>query len=212
MIFEDRQHAGQILARELTKEKILQGVILAVPRGGVIVGAEIASQLGLQLDIIVPRKIGTPGEPELAAGAVSPDGTVIYNRKALSLLNISEDELRPEIERQLKEIRRRMITYRGSDEFPKIHKKRVILVDDGIATGQTILAAIKSIKNFSPKEIILAVPVAPQDTLDALSSEVDKIICPAIPDNFFAVGQFYTKFKQVADEEVKKVLNKAKKV
>jgi len=210
-LYKNRIHAGQVLAQKLAKKKFANGIILAIPRGGVVVAKEIASELKLPLDIIVPRKISAPDNPEMAVGAVSPDGTVIYNYDVLSMLGIDEKELQPEVERQLLEIRRRMAAYRQSNEDLDIHNKQVILVDDGIATGQTIMAAINSIKNFSPKIIILATPVAPRDTFDVLRCEVDEVVCPVVSDDFYAVGQFYYDFQQVDDQTVKKILSENKK-
>ena len=205
MVFQDREEAGQRLAQALkdTGGSFRDGVVLAVPRGGVVVGAQVARELGLPLDLIIPRKIGAPHNPEAAVGAVAQDGTAIFDRHILNVLRLREEDLEADIEREVAEIRRRMKKYRGKEDYPPYDGKKIILVDDGVATGYTILAAIRSVKNmFHPAELVLAIPVAPPDTLTMLKKEVDRAICLLTPANFYAVGQFYVDFGQTADEEV----------
>ncbi|MEW6423614.1 MAG: phosphoribosyltransferase family protein [Bacillota bacterium] len=209
VFFRDRVDAGKRLAEALKKkpESYRDGVVLAVPRGGVVVGAQVARELGLPLDLIIPRKIGAPHNPEAAIGAVAQDGTTFFDRHLLEILGLREKDLQEKVDQQVKEIRRRMKKYRGREDYPPYGGKRIILVDDGVATGYTVLAAIRSLKNmFSPKEIILAIPVAPSDTLAMLAAEVDRVICLYTPENFYAVGQFYVDFAQTTDEEVIELL------
>ena len=205
MVFQDRVEAGTKLAAALKSkgEPFQDGVVLAVPRGGVVVGAQVARELGLPLDLIIPRKIGAPHNPEAAIGAVAQDGTTFFDQHILSYLGLREEDLQDKINEQVAEIRRRMRIYRGREDYPSYDGKRIILVDDGVATGHTILAAIRSTKNmFRPRELILAIPVAPPDTLDMLGAEVDQVVCLLTPTNFYAVGQFYADFAQITDEEV----------
>lgn len=206
-LYEDRRDAGDRLAEELKKVDVRDTVVLGIPRGGVVVAARIAERLDLPLDIIIPRKIGAPFNPEVAVGAVAQDGTVLLNRMVLDIYNISREDIDTAAREQIEEIKRRMIKYRGSDGYPDYKGKTILLVDDGIATGFTVKAAIESIKNiFTPRRIILAVPVAPPDTVETLAEEVDDVICPMVPDDFYAVGQFYRRFDQTGDEEVKELL------
>lgn len=212
MIFRDRADAGRRLANRLADLAGKDGVVLAIPRGGVVVGAEIARKLGLEIDLIIPRKIGAPQNPELAIGAVTQDGTTIFDRRLIDLLGLSESELEEKISFEIHEIKRRMSLYRGSEETPNYEGRRLIVVDDGIATGYTVLAALRSARNFHPRELILAIPVAPPDTLAMLEKEVDRIVCLHTPDVFYAVGQFYQHFDQTEDEEVINILKELKKV
>lgn len=177
-------------------------LVLGVPRGGVIVAAEVAKALGAPLDVIIPRKIGAPFNPELALGAVAPDGTVLYDERLMGLLGLKEEDLREEVERQLEEIARRQRLYRGGRGPLDCTGRTVILVDDGVATGFTLRAALRSIKGQRPKKLILAVPVAPPESLARLSLEADEVICLETPEEFYAVGQFYCDFRQTSDQEV----------
>lgn len=201
-MFLDRADAGRRLAERLMAEGIRADLVLAIPRGGVVVGAEVASALGVPIDVIVPRKIGAPHNPEYAVGAVTEDGTVIYDEQALQALGLSPDDLAGEVDRQVQEIARRTKLYRGGAPRTTWTGKRVILVDDGIATGLTTLAALRSLKKWQPREVILAVPVAAREALAMLRPEVDRLVCLLVPDLFFAVGQFYHEFGQTTDEEV----------
>jgi predicted phosphoribosyltransferase len=167
------------------------------------VGAQIAKALRIPLDLIIPRKIGAPQNPELAVGAVAQDGTTIFNQSLLTYLRLTTEDLTAEIEAQIAEIHRRMIYYRGTARYPSYTGKKIILVDDGVATGYTVRAALRSIRKiFKPPQITLAVPVGPPDTIDELSFEVDHFFCLYKPSNFQAVGQFYIDFTQTTDEEV----------
>ena len=210
VIFRDRLDAGRRLAAAI-KEKgwaLENGIVLAVPRGGVVVGAEVARELGLPLDLIIPRKIGSPHNPEAAIGAVAQDGTTFFDRRILGLLGLREEDLAEMVAGEIKEIRRRMKKYRGREDYPASYVgKKIILVDDGVATGYTLRAAIRSVKNmFRPEELVLAVPVAPPDTLEKLSREAGRVVCLLTPVDFYAVGQFYEDFAQTTDGEVVSLL------
>ncbi|HIE12438.1 MAG TPA: phosphoribosyltransferase [Desulfotomaculum sp.] len=201
-MFADRVDAGRRLAERLTGREYPKGLVLAIPRGGVVVGAEIARALGLPLDIIIPRKIGAPYNPELAIGAVTQDGTAIFNEELLrhfSLTQAAKDKL---VAEAVAETNRRMRLYRGDKPVMSWHSRTIILTDDGIATGFTVTAALRSLRKADPERIVLAVPVAPPDTLDLLRPEVDELVCLLVPEIFMAVGQFYYHFEQTSDQEV----------
>ncbi len=205
--YKDRRAAGEKLAEELLKLNIDNALVLGIPRGGIVVAAGVAKKLKFPLDIIIPRKVGAPFNPEIAVGAVTQDGTVFLNRLVMDVYKISRGEIDGLVDEQVEEIKRRMVKYRGRDDYRYDKGKTIILVDDGIATGFTVKAAIASIKNiFAPVKIILAVPVAPPDVVSALADEVDELVCPLTPDNFYAVGQFYEQFEQTGDEEVRELL------
>lgn len=201
-MFADRVDAGRRLAERLAGRTYERGLVVAIPRGGVVVGAEIARILRLPLDVIIPRKIGAPYNPELAIGAVTQDGTAIFNEELLRQIRLSEETKERLVREAVAETRRRLQLYRGSRPQPSWHNRSVILTDDGIATGYTVLAALRSLQRAEPKEIILAVPVAPPDTLEMLEPEVDEVVCLLVPDVFLAVGQFYYHFDQTSDDEV----------
>ncbi|SHK53595.1 phosphoribosyltransferase [Desulforamulus aeronauticus] len=209
-MFKNRLDAGQRLGETLKEINITEGIVLAIPRGGVVIGAQICQILGYQLDIIIPKKVGLPYQPEVAIGAVTEDGTAIYNQDLLKRFDITEHDLEPTVQNVIREIKRRMIVYRGTDKSLNLVKKDVILVDDGIATGATILAALKSLKNSGCRSITLAVAVAPPDTLARLRKEVDHLLCLLAEEPFYAVGQFYRDFDQVNDDEVIRLLQNAK--
>lgn len=210
LVFRNRVEAGRKLAEAMQDRSYKNGVVLAIPRGGVVVGAQVARFLKIPLDLVIPRKIGAPHNKEAAVGAVAQDGTTIFNHQVLSILGIREKDLQEEVKEQIGEIHRRMKMYRGREDYPSYDNKQVILVDDGIATGYTVLAALRSVKNiFKLKELVLAVPVAPSDTLEILRTEVDRVVCLLTPSDFYAVGQFYVDFPQTTDEEVISLLRKS---
>lgn len=212
MIFKDRVDAGRQLAEALEVRAERGGLVLAIPRGGAVVGAEIARKLGLELDLIIPRKIGSPQNPEVAIGAVTQDGSTILNEHLVEMLGITENELDEAISREIKEIKRRTSLYRGVEEHKDMAGRQVIVVDDGVATGYTMFACLRSARKLHPKELLLAVPVAPSDTLALLKKEVDCAVCLRVPADFYAVGQFYIRFDQTSDEEVIKIIKELKKV
>ncbi len=207
-MFENREEAGRRLADRLADDSFPNGLVLGIPRGGVVVAAPVAERLGLPLDIIIPRKIGAPHNPEVAVGAVTEDGTAIYDRTLLARLGLDETDLAPRIEKEIAEIKRRNTLYRGGREKADYGGRTVILVDDGVATGSTTLAALRSIKKGNPRAVVLAVPVAPPDTLRRLSREVDRVVCLESPIEFYAVGQFYLDFPQTSDDEVIELLRR----
>ena len=211
MIFKDRVDAGRKLADALAGLAGKDGVVLAIPRGGVVVGAEIAKKLGLELDLIIPRKIGAPHNPEVAIGAVTQDGTTILDRRLIEMIGVGQGELEEKINYEIKEIRRRMSLYKGAEEKQSYEGRQLIVVDDGVATGYTMVAALRSARNLRPRELVLAIPVAPPETLEMLKKEVDRAVCLHTPEVFYAVGQFYRSFDQTEDGEVIGILNELKK-
>ena len=210
MIFKDRQEAGKLLAEKLNKYAGKDTVILAVPRGGVVVAAEVAKRLKDPLDLIIIRKLGAPGNSELAIGANTSGGSLVLDKELISKLKISSEYIKNEHQKQLLEAKRREKVFRFGRKPLKIFGKTIILIDDGLATGSTIMAAITTIKQKSPKKIILAVPVAPLSTVKRIEPEVDSLIVLNTPENFYAIGQFYSYFPQVADDEVIGLLNERK--
>jgi predicted phosphoribosyltransferase len=185
-------------------------LILAIPRGGVVVASEVARALGAPLDLIMPRKIGAPGNEELAIGAVAGDGQVILNSALVASLGVSQEYIDERVKKEVEEIQRRRRRYLGDATGPNVGNKVVLIVDDGLATGYTALAAIKAVKMLKPRRTVLAVPVAPPETVGRLEGEVDELICLSTPEPFFAVGQFYSEFHQVTDEEVVSTLRELK--
>ncbi len=205
--FFDRFDAGRVLSEYLTQyHKKLNVIVLALPRGGVPVGYEIAKALEVPLDIFVVRKLGLPWYEELAMGAIASGGTLIFNEQVVQQANISKSEIDKVIQAEMKELNRREQAYRGNKKLPVLTDKIIILVDDGIATGATIKAAIKALRQHEPKKIVVAVPVAAKDTYEEIKGWVDDMICPYTPDNFYAVGLWYENFSQTTDEEVFKLL------
>jgi putative phosphoribosyl transferase len=209
MYFSDRQEAGEQLAARLESYRDQNPLILAVPRGGVPVARPIWEKIGGDLDLIITRKIGAPNQPELAVGAVAGDGFVMLNDRVLSRVRASKDYIDEAVKKEVAEIKRRLEIYRGEREEPAAGNRLVILVDDGVATGYTLLAALRSLRAKKPSKLILAVPVGPPETLDMFESEVDRLIYLEAPANFAAVGQFYNRFDQVSDSEVISTLREA---
>jgi putative phosphoribosyl transferase len=207
--FTDRIEAGKRLAIAL-KDFKGTGIVLAIPRGGVIVGYVIAKELGLPLDVIIPRKIGAPGNPELAIGAMAEDGTAVLDKQLITYLRVSQDYIEEEINRQKQEIRRRLKLYRQDTAYPEVKGMDVIVVDDGIATGSTMKAALVSLKNRGAASVTVAVPVGPPSTIEELEKIADQVICLHTPEFFQAIGQFYSDFSQTEDEEVIELLRESK--
>jgi predicted phosphoribosyltransferase len=200
--FVDRVDAGKRLASALKNFSGKKGIVLAIPRGGVVVGYMIAKTLNLPLDIIIPRKIGAPDNPELAIGAVAEDGTAILDQNLIKYLGVSREHVIEEIERQKQEIRRRLKLYRQDASYPDLKGLDVIVVDDGIATGSTMKAALASVKNRGASSITVAVPVGPPSTIEELEKMADRVVCLFTPEFFQAIGEFYRDFSQTSDEEV----------
>lgn len=209
MLFNDRRQAGEMLASRLDHLRDKQPLILAVPRGGVTVAEPVWERLGGELDLIITRKIGAPFQPELAIGAVTGDGFVMINEQLVARLNVDNDYINKTAAREQAEIKRRLRLYRGDRPLPAVDGRLVVLVDDGVATGYTLLAALRSLQEKEPSRLVLAVPVGPPDTFEMLEKEVDRLVYLEAPPHFTAVGQFYRRFDQVGDAEVKAVLKKA---
>jgi putative phosphoribosyl transferase len=209
VLFEDRRHAGELLANKLYAYRGRSPLILAVPRGGVAVAMPLWRSLGGEFDLIITRKIGAPGQPELAVGAVTGDGYVLLNEALAAQLQLPEGYVERISAEEQAEIKRRLQLYRGRRPLPEIEGRLVIIVDDGVATGFTLRAALQGIKQKRPQKLVLAVPVGPPETLARLGREVDEICYLEAPPYFAAVGQFYRDFRQVNDSEVTAALKEA---
>lgn len=208
-ILENRKEAGILLAKELAKYCNKDPIILGMPRGGVIVAFEIAKAFNAPLDVIVSRKIGAPDQPEFAIGAIAPNDIVIFDESLLAQLGLDKTSIQPYIQSEKKEMERRIQLYRGNKPFPDLRNRTVIIVDDGLATGRSAIAAVRSIKQFKPKKIILAVGACAIESKKLLEQEADEVICLLAPMNFYAVGQWYNDFSQTSDEEVIQLLKEA---
>ena len=199
-MFKNRQEAGKELATKLQDHQV--DLILGIPRGGVILGKEISQALKVPLDVIVTKKIGAPNNPELAIGAIGPDGEEVINEELALKVDADELYLQETIAKLKPEVERRVKEYHDQRPPLNLKDKRVVLTDDGAATGATMLAAIEVVRQHDPKQIIVALPVAAKDTLKKIKAEADEVICLKTPLIFFAVGQFYQEFNQVSDQEV----------
>ncbi|XUM24604.1 phosphoribosyltransferase [Bradyrhizobium oligotrophicum S58] len=204
MLFQNRTDAGRQLAEALLKYKGRHPVVLALPRGGVPVAAEVAAALNAPLDLLLVRKIGLPGQPELAMGAIADDEgmTTMRNQDVIELSGVTSEEFEVVCSKERAEIERRRKRYLGDRARAEVKGQVAIIVDDGVATGATTLAAIKAVRKQDPKELVLAVPVAPLDTIGKLHAEVDAVVCLHEPQEFGAIGYFYRDFHQVSDDEV----------
>ena len=207
--FRDREDAGKRLARALSEFRGQGVVILGMPRGGVVVAREVAEALDAPLDIVVTRKIGAPGEPEFALGAVTQEGDVMVDRRAADLVGATAEYLQEEAQRKKSEVRERMRSLRGDAPYPNLEGKAVVIVDDGMATGNSMRAAIRSVRRRGPKEVVVAVPVAPAEAVVEISREGTRVVCLEQPGFFFAIGEFYNNFEQVEDSEVRRLLESA---
>ena len=204
MVFESREEAGTLLADQLKKYG-KDCVVLAIPRGGVVVGAQIARALSCPLEVIITRKLSAPNNPELAIGATTSKGGVVLDQELIKRLEVTKGYIRSELSRQQKEARRREKVYLKGETI-NITDKTVILVDDGIATGATVETAIQAVKEKLPAKVVLAVPVAPPHTVERLKNEVDELVVLSTPEHFWAIGEFYEHFPQISDGEVVKIL------
>jgi putative phosphoribosyl transferase len=213
-MFHDRKEAGQRLAEELLRYKHEHPVIIALPRGGVPVAFEVAKKLHAPLDIVIVRKLGAPGQKELAIGALveGKKPLVFLNNYIMTSLRVSESYLKEEITIETEEMRRRQKMYRGEEQRVQLKDRTVIIVDDGIATGASMKAALMGLKADEPKKIILAVPVAPADIINEMEQIVDEVVCLKTPTLFFAVGKHYADFSQTTDDEVINLLDEAREL
>lgn len=207
-IFTNRTEAGQLLAKRLAEKDYAKPAILALPRGGVPVALEVAKVLKAPLDLLLVRKIGVPYQPELALGAVvdGDNPQVVINEDVRHLAHISDDEFEAIKARELEEIERRRSLYLKGRKRISVKDATAIVVDDGIATGATVRAALRALRQAGPEKLVLAVPVAPLDTIKRLRSEVDELVCLETPEPFYAIGLYYYDFGQVSDEEVARLL------
>ena len=207
MIFQNRIDAAKQLAKNLEWVKNDDPLILAIPRGGVVIGDVIASLLNAKLDIIISRKIGAPHNPELAIGALMHDMSYFPNEDIIKILHITQKYIDSEISSQLKEIERRLMKFRGTKEY-QLEGRTIVLVDDGIATGATMLVVIQWIKKQKPKQLIVAIPVGPKESVDKLIKIVDKVVVLQSSVYFNAVGEFYREFDQIEDSQVQEIMRK----
>jgi predicted phosphoribosyltransferase len=209
--FQNRKEAGELLAVELSALKGKSRAVLGIPRGGVVVAREVSRALDAALDIVLTRKLPAPHNPELAIGAVSEDGRAVLEKPIVAHLEIDEDYIEEEKERQLNEIRRRASAYRNVLPKLDLTDRIVIVTDDGVATGATMQASLLAARREKPEKLVAALPVGAADTLERLSAYCDELVALRVPPFFGAVGQFYTDFEQTSDEEVLEILMEAGK-
>jgi predicted phosphoribosyltransferase len=208
--YQDRRQAGRVLAQALPAYAGRPDVVvLALPRGGVPVAYEVATRLGVPLDVFVVRKLGVPGHEELAMGAIASGGVIVVNRDVIERLGMPRAAIERVVAAEQAELARREQLYRAGRPPLDVTGKTVILVDDGLATGSTMRAAIAALKQRGAWRIVVAVPIAPPETCEELSSEADEVVCAATPEPFFGVGQWYANFEQTTDEEVHELLEAA---
>jgi predicted phosphoribosyltransferase len=209
-LFENRTDAGRQLAQALGAYAGRSDlIVLALPRGGVPVAYEVARALKAPLDLLIVRKLGTPGNPELAMGAIASGGASVLNRDVVSIYRISDEVIENAAAKERQELERRERLYRGDRPYPDIENRCIIVVDDGIATGATMRAGLAALRQRNPACVVVAVPLAPTDTVERLRAEVDEVVCLMTPEPFFAVGQGYRDFSQTTDDEVREILTRA---
>lgn len=210
--FQDRFDAGRALADKLQIYAHRKDVmVLAIPRGGVPVGFEVAKSLGVDFDVLIVRKLGLPGNPELAMGAIGSGGAIYLNRDVIDMAGVSARDIEGVVLRERQELARRDMEYRGSHPQPEVSGRTVIVVDDGIATGASMRAAVMALRSRKPSRVVVAVPVAPGDTHERLATVADDFVCVAAVTPFYAVGQFYRHFEQTSDDEVRSLLERARR-
>ena len=210
MHFRDRRDAGRQLGQLLLRYRDAAPVVLALPRGGVPVGYEVARALGAPLDVLVARKIGAPSQPELGIGAIAPGGVIVLDERTVAALGVTEAELEAIVARETAEMERRLARYRGDRAPPELRDRTVIVVDDGLATGVTARAALASVRLEEPRAVVLAVPVAASESARAFGALVDDLVAVLMPHDFRAVGLWYEDFEQTSDEEVLDLLDRAR--
>ena len=211
-VFKDRRDAGERLADILTDLRDERCLVAAIPRGGVVVGYYVAERFDWPLEVVVPRKIGAPYQPELAVGAVAEDGTIYVEEEVARAVGVGMDWIRDAAERELEEVKRRIKLYRGGAELPRLDEYIVIAVDDGVATGATMIATVRFLKKLGARRMIIAIPVAPPEVLPKLRAEADEVRCLETPIPFYAIGQFYMNFAQVSDVEVMDYLSRSRRL
>jgi len=210
MVFENRHDAGKLLASKLIQYGKSRSIVLALPRGGVEVGFEVAKVLRAPLDVLVIRKIGSPNDPEFGIGAISEGGEQILDESTVNFLRIPKKDLKQTLEKEQKELNRRIAIYREGRAIPSLKDRTVILVDDGIATGVTARAAIVSIRKQKPKQVILASPVCAHNTVREFQHLANRVVCLTTPVDFNSVGIWYRSFEQVTDEQVVELLKQSR--
>ena len=211
-IFRDRSDAGRQLATELrVREEPGDAVVLALPRGGVPVGYEVAVALNLPLDVCVVRKLGVPGQPELAMGAIASGGVQVLNPSVVQMMEVGDNEIAAIAERERRELERRELAYRGEIPPLDVERRTIILVDDGLATGASMLAAIRALRQRNVSAVVAAVPVAPRETVERIDGVADEVVCLLTPQPFHSICSFYRDFAQVNDEEVRCLLQDARR-
>jgi putative phosphoribosyl transferase len=206
-IYADRHDAGRALVPELQRLALANPLVLGLARGGVPVAFEVARALGAPLDVIVVRKLGAPAQPELAVGAIASGGVRVLNERIIESLNLGESALSEVESHEREELERRERRYRGDRPYPELAGRDVVIVDDGIATGATMLAAVQAVRTREPATTIVAVPTASARSLRKLEAAADEVVCLDSPPDFYAVGQFYVDFSQTTDAEVAALLN-----
>jgi predicted phosphoribosyltransferase len=212
-LFRDRRDAGKKLAQELShyagREDVL---VLGLPRGGVPVAFEVAKALGAALDVFLVRKLGVPGHRELAMGAIASGDVQVRNRDVVDMMNISERTIEQVAERERQELHRRERAYRGDRSWPEVRAQTVILVDDGLATGASMRAAVAALRERDPERVVVAVPTAAPETCAEFRDEVDEVVCATTPRPFYGVGAWYADFAQTTDQEVRQLLEKGREL
>ena len=204
--FRDRKEAGERLAKDLVGMKLQDPIVLAIPRGGVVVGVELARALGAELDVVVSRKLRVPYQTELAFGALGEDDALVLDHHLIEKVGLSSTQIQQEQDYQREQIRQRLARFRGDKPAVELANRSVIVTDDGIATGSTMLAALKTLRTNEPLELIVAVPVAPKHQLELIARHCDRIVCLYSPEDFMAVGQFYESFEPVEDQQVEQLM------
>lgn len=206
---KDRKVAGRALAALLVDRYRNEDVfVLALPRGGVPVAAEVARTLDAPLDVLIIRKLGVPYQPELAMGAIASGGIRVLNPEVIRLAGIDHDTIEEVVSMETRELERRERLYRGDRARPALAHRCVIIVDDGVATGATVDAAVEAARRLGPARVVVAVPVAPPEAVELLEAHADEVVCPATPTPFFSIGQWYEDFRQVGDDEVRALLGR----
>lgn len=209
-ILSDRQSAGRLLAERLTDYSNRPDVVvLGLPRGGVVVAFEVAKALNVPLDVLLVRKLGAPGQEELAFGAIADGGVRVLNEDVVRAFDLSPSQIEAVVAREQAELERRGRAYRGGSPPPDLSGKTVIVIDDGLATGASVRTALRSLRAHNPARVVLAVPVAPASTCTAMNAEADEVICLMTPEPFYAIGQWYDDFSQTSDQEVVDLLSEA---